>query len=421
MRKRSIERLLLDERTGVTVLVALVASATAADHAALPRLAVVAWAFVPAALAHVAATLPRPATLVRFAPHTIAVPYLACAVLAAFGVSVVPEQAEAQKALVVLIGSLSTLLGLLLLFRAHRYATRPDDERGRRTVRWALASGTALGVAWAVWSWWGSGGSRGSIAAALLALAFLVATFAWRPRSAALDRSGDPGEGGGAGAVSEHVSLEQVARGIAHAMLKPTSAVAQQLRLISRHVEDPTVRTELEHAGALMAQLEKLVRDVLDLARAQAEPARRRVSLVKIVRQAVTEVQQRFRDAEIEVDSGEGWLLADELAIRRLLTNLLENALDAAPPPGWVAVRTEHSGAWVQIMVEDRSGGIAPELQARLFEPFVTTKMRGSGLGLAIAREICRAHGGRIAAHPIEGGTRFLVTMPAQPPGDVAG
>jgi signal transduction histidine kinase len=66
----------------------------------------------------------------------------------------------------------------------------------------------------------------------------------------------------------------------------------------------------------------------------------------------------------------------------------------------------------VQIIVEDRAGGVADEVSKRLFEPFVTTKPRGTGLGLAVVQEVLRKHGGRTAHHPTGAGTRFVVTLP---------
>jgi two-component system sensor kinase FixL len=60
-----------------------------------------------------------------------------------------------------------------------------------------------------------------------------------------------------------------------------------------------------------------------------------------------------------------------------------------------------------------RGAGIPPELQARMFEPFVTTKAKGMGLGLAISRSIVDAHGGRLWHEPRHPGSAFCFTVPA--------
>ena len=77
-------------------------------------------------------------------------------------------------------------------------------------------------------------------------------------------------------------------------------------------------------------------------------------------------------------------------------------------------VKTAASGREA-LEVADRGPGIAPEVQERLFEPFVTTKRSGTGLGLAIARRVVEAHGGTIAAAPRDGGgTVFRLVLPVE-------
>jgi two-component system sensor kinase FixL len=67
----------------------------------------------------------------------------------------------------------------------------------------------------------------------------------------------------------------------------------------------------------------------------------------------------------------------------------------------------------VQISIVDTGPGLAPEVAARLFQPFVTTKSQGMGVGLSICRTIVEAHGGRIWAEPNRGGgTVFHLTVP---------
>jgi len=68
----------------------------------------------------------------------------------------------------------------------------------------------------------------------------------------------------------------------------------------------------------------------------------------------------------------------------------------------------------VEISVADTGGGIAPEISAQLFQPFVTTKRHGMGVGLSISRTIIEAHGGSITQQPNPGGgTVFSLTLPA--------
>jgi len=76
-------------------------------------------------------------------------------------------------------------------------------------------------------------------------------------------------------------------------------------------------------------------------------------------------------------------------------------------------VETKLLGAFVQVSVSDSGAGLAPEVRAQLFQPFVTTKQQGMGLGLSICRTIIEAHGGKIWVDERPGGgTIFRFTLP---------
>jgi len=99
------------------------------------------------------------------------------------------------------------------------------------------------------------------------------------------------------------------------------------------------------------------------------------------------------------------------------LVNLVVNAADAmaATPPGkrHVMVRSECQSATVRISVADAGTGLPPQLEGKLFAPFMTTKSQGLGIGLTIVRTIVDAHGGTIEAHNNpDGGATFTVTLP---------
>ena len=94
----------------------------------------------------------------------------------------------------------------------------------------------------------------------------------------------------------------------------------------------------------------------------------------------------------------------DRLLLTRALHNLLLNACEASPQGAEVEVRTGWDGGegWVEVL--DRGPGLAPELVARAFEPYVSTKNRGSGLGLAFVRDTAEQHGGSATIANREGG-----------------
>jgi signal transduction histidine kinase len=98
--------------------------------------------------------------------------------------------------------------------------------------------------------------------------------------------------------------------------------------------------------------------------------------------------------------------------LSQVMTNLLDNALDAAATG--VIVRTKSTDQEVTVEFEDDGPGIAPDLLTRIWEPFFTTKPpgQGSGLGLSITRRIVAAHGGRIEVESAPGCTVFRVILP---------
>lgn len=110
-------------------------------------------------------------------------------------------------------------------------------------------------------------------------------------------------------------------------------------------------------------------------------------------------------------------VVADGILLGRAIANIVENALDFTPAGGEVALRArlvQQPGAWIVLDIADTGPGIEPRVQARLFEPFFTTRSKGTGLGLANARQIVQQHGGRITLQSYLGvGTIFSVWLPA--------
>jgi PAS domain S-box-containing protein len=108
---------------------------------------------------------------------------------------------------------------------------------------------------------------------------------------------------------------------------------------------------------------------------------------------------------------------ADVAKLRRVLDNLVRNALEAiGRGPGSVAIAVEAKGSReILLTVTDTGPGLPDGVD--LFAPFATTKSHGTGLGLAIARQFVEAHGGTITAEPAQPhGARFCIHLPTRPP-----
>jgi two-component system NtrC family sensor kinase len=117
-------------------------------------------------------------------------------------------------------------------------------------------------------------------------------------------------------------------------------------------------------------------------------------------------------------------LCADPGQVRTALTCLLRNAVEAAPVEGWAALRLEtHSPDAVEIVVEDNGPGPPPQQREHLFDPFYCGRSagRGRGLGLPTAWRLARQHGGDVHFVSLpDGPTRFVLTLPVEPPSSPA-
>jgi len=108
-------------------------------------------------------------------------------------------------------------------------------------------------------------------------------------------------------------------------------------------------------------------------------------------------------------------VFVDRVQIEQVLLNLVRNAIEAMAEQGRreLLITARALGEFAEVTVADTGPGLDPELQARLFTPFVSTKQQGLGVGLSISRTIIEEHGGTIRAQPnADGGTTFLFTLP---------
>ena len=191
---------------------------------------------------------------------------------------------------------------------------------------------------------------------------------------------------------------------IAHDLRTPLFTLRGSLEAIERGIGNGDA---LARAQRKANHLDRLVGDLFAFSRAEYArdaPAREEVDLAEIARRAV-------EPGEIELEiAGDARVHGDPVALQRVLTNLLDNALRHAT----ARVRIDVSPG--RVVVTDDGPGFAPEDLPHVFEPLYRgDKARGgggAGLGLAIARRLARAHGGEIeAANAPGGGARVTVTL----------
>lgn len=169
------------------------------------------------------------------------------------------------------------------------------------------------------------------------------------------------------------------------------------------------------------ARLDRLVGDLLTMSRLEAGlPIERSpqdfADLVGTVLAGLRPLLAGF-DLRIELPPELPPVLVDEMQVDRVLTNLLENAAEWAPPGGRIRLGAAVSGDRLAAWVENEGPEIPPSELGEIFDKFWTRRKGGSGLGLAICRRVIEAHGGDIRAENTRLGPRFTFTLPlaAQP------
>jgi len=214
-------------------------------------------------------------------------------------------------------------------------------------------------------------------------------------------------------------ALGQMAAGIAHDIRNPLNFISLTFEhLNSKDFSvDPASRELLEQAHSELLRVNRMIQDFLDFGRDRA-PRRTLESVAPVLAESWDEAVrgQNSPGVAIEMFAPEEDLRAvvDPDLLRRSLTNLFQNAIEASGPGGQVraGVTKPHKGE-VVIWVEDTGPGIEAESIDQIFNPYFTTKSSGVGLGLALVHKWVREMGGRIEVFSQPGrGSRFELSFP---------
>lgn len=224
--------------------------------------------------------------------------------------------------------------------------------------------------------------------------------------------------------VNRVAGLGQLAAALAHALNQPLAAMLSHAEAAAHLLQAETpsrddVRAALTDVLADNERATAIIRDVRSLLKKpRVEVTSVDVNSVVTLVTGLAAHDTRLRGSALVVDLAQAlpWVTIDVRQIQQVLLNLVVNAADAMGhgARGPVRVATASTDGGVLIEVSDHGAGIDPEVEPRMFEPFVTTRPNGLGIGLTIARSIVEAAGGRIAGHTAtEGGAVFRVWLPA--------
>ena len=210
---------------------------------------------------------------------------------------------------------------------------------------------------------------------------------------------------------------------VSHDLRTPITSLGLLATAIDDSVVDEDKRREYAaRMNTHVRQLAALIDDLFDLTRLEARELSWTMESVAVDELVVGAVEAMRPAADagsvaVRADLGPvGYSRGNREQLRRVLFNLIQNAIHHTPPDGSVTVRAEAVDGSVEIEVADTGAGIAAEQRDRVFEPFYrvdqSRQAPGAGLGLAISRAIVEAHGGAIWLEDTTVGTRVRFRLP---------
>ncbi len=216
-------------------------------------------------------------------------------------------------------------------------------------------------------------------------------------------------------------TIGQLISGVLHDFKSPMTIISGYAQMLSQQ-GDPSKRKKFSQAILKqIEQLNQMTREVLAFARGDTTLLIRKVSWVQFLQEVEQHLLQEFSDGSIHLhieNSYKGNIQFDEIKIQRMISNLARNAHQSMPQGGTFELVAEQTGEFLTLTFRDTGLGIPPEIQANIFESFVTSRTsEGSGLGLAIVKKIVEDHHGDIhfSSTP-ETGTSFFVRLPIEGP-----
>jgi signal transduction histidine kinase len=213
-------------------------------------------------------------------------------------------------------------------------------------------------------------------------------------------------------------AVGQTMANVAHQIGTPLNLVSGHVQLLKQAVVDPSLQRRLVIVQEQIERVTSAVRDLLERARPRTD--RRSVSVGVILTRLGEMLRARLSAGGVTLEQRLGAdlpdVVADETQLELALLNLVTNAIDAMPEGGTLTLTAAAAERGVRIQVRDTGTGIAPDVLARVFDPWVTTKPvgRGNGLGLSITKDVVTRLGGTIVVTSTPGeGATFTIDLPA--------
>jgi two-component system sensor histidine kinase HydH len=223
----------------------------------------------------------------------------------------------------------------------------------------------------------------------------------------------------------QYAELAELAGSFIHEIKNHLSTLGLNLQLLAEDFAEPQSQRERrahDRIQRLQGECQRLVdvsNDFLRFARIK-DLKREPVDLAEVIDEMVDFFGPTARGSGIDIKlylpADLPRLALDRELFKQALLNLMLNAQQAMSDGGTLTIQAGVEGDGVCLALIDAGPGMAPEVLAKVFRPFFSTKPGGSGLGLATTRKIVEAHGGRIEVQSEVGrGTKFTIHLPIKP------
>lgn len=214
-------------------------------------------------------------------------------------------------------------------------------------------------------------------------------------------------------------AVGELAASVSHEIRTPLVAIGGLARsLLQDPIEDPEMRESLGLIGNEVTRLERFLGETLDFVKPKP------VETITVhfqgeIRACLAtfgkEIQEHGIELRTDLPEKEVFCRIDPNLLHHTLNNLVKNAIEAMENGGALHVGLEREGLFAILRVGDTGAGIPVEVQARIFDPYFTTKTGGTGLGLAIAAQAVRGSGGRLELEDAaEYETLFKLVLPLE-------
>ena len=214
-------------------------------------------------------------------------------------------------------------------------------------------------------------------------------------------------------------ALGEMSAVLSHELRNPLTSLKGHTQLLIESLEPGRKHNKAQRILEEALRLEKLTGDLLDFVRDR--PLRREeVQLAELLNETAAAVLDSVNEPamsepgltlKIEVDDNLSWSL-DREAFRRVLINLLNNAVQASPEGAPIVLAAKRQDNDLVIEVRDQGEGFDEAFLDQLFEPFKTQKIYGTGLGLAIVKRVVEAHDGEVHAENTPSGALLSLRIP---------